>query len=135
MHHAAGGYLCVPKTSSALITSATMVALIFLCFNLVASLFKSKSRLEAENAVLRHQLTVLQARAAAPSSPTVIACSSSSVSLSSVDPQGYYDHPAGDPREPASCWVSPLLALKITTRGRPAANPCGIAGVDLADER
>ena len=28
--------------------------------NLVASLFKSKSRLEAENAALRHQLIVLQ---------------------------------------------------------------------------
>jgi transposase InsO family protein len=37
-----------------------MVALIFLCLNLVASLFKSKSRLEAENAALRHQLTVLR---------------------------------------------------------------------------
>jgi hypothetical protein len=37
-----------------------MVALIFLCLNLVASLFKSKSRLEAENAALRHQLIVLQ---------------------------------------------------------------------------
>jgi hypothetical protein len=34
-----------------------MVALIFLFVNLVASLFKSKSRLEAENAALRHQLT------------------------------------------------------------------------------
>ena len=42
------------------LTSATMVALIFLCLNLVASLFKSKTRLEAENAALRHQLTVLQ---------------------------------------------------------------------------
>ena len=37
-----------------------MVALIFLFLNLVAALFKSKSRLEAENAALRHQLTVLQ---------------------------------------------------------------------------
>ena len=37
-----------------------MVALIFLFFNLVASLFKSKSRLDAENAALRQQLTVLQ---------------------------------------------------------------------------
>src|SRR5215471_10120968 len=37
-----------------------MVALIFLFLNLVASSFKSKSRLEAENAALRHQLTVLQ---------------------------------------------------------------------------
>ena len=37
-----------------------MVALIFLCLNLIASFFKSKSRLEAENAALRHQLIVLQ---------------------------------------------------------------------------
>jgi hypothetical protein len=35
-----------------------MVALIFLFVNLV-SLFRSKSRLEAENAALLHQLTVL----------------------------------------------------------------------------
>ena len=39
---------------------ATMVALIFFFLNLVASLFKSKSRLEAENAALRHQLIVLR---------------------------------------------------------------------------
>ncbi len=37
-----------------------MVALIFLFLNLITSLLKSKSRLEAENAALRHQLTVLQ---------------------------------------------------------------------------
>jgi hypothetical protein len=37
-----------------------MVALIFLFLNLVASPFKSKSRLEAENAALRQQLIVLQ---------------------------------------------------------------------------
>ena len=37
-----------------------MVALIFFLLNLGASIFKPKSRLEAENAALRHQLTVLQ---------------------------------------------------------------------------
>jgi len=37
-----------------------MVALILLFLNLITSLLKSKSRLEAENAALRHQLTVLQ---------------------------------------------------------------------------
>jgi hypothetical protein len=37
-----------------------MVALIFLFLNLISSLLKSKSRLEVENAALRHQLTVLQ---------------------------------------------------------------------------
>src|SRR3989441_3549125 len=37
-----------------------MVALISFWLNVVASLFKSKSRLEAENAALRHQLILLQ---------------------------------------------------------------------------
>jgi transposase InsO family protein len=37
-----------------------MAALIFLLLNLAASLFKSKGRLEAENAALRQQLIVLQ---------------------------------------------------------------------------
>ena len=37
-----------------------MVALILLALRLLAALFKSKSRLEAENAVLRQQLTVLR---------------------------------------------------------------------------
>jgi hypothetical protein len=39
-----------------------MAALIFLLLNLAALLFKSKSRLEAENAALRHQLIVLQSK-------------------------------------------------------------------------
>src|SRR6476620_12261557 len=37
-----------------------MAALILLCLNLAASFFKSKGRLEAENAALRQQLIVLQ---------------------------------------------------------------------------
>src|SRR6267142_162564 len=37
-----------------------MAALIAFFLNVVASLFKSKSRLEEENAALRHQLIVLQ---------------------------------------------------------------------------
>ena len=37
-----------------------MVALLSFVLSLLASPFKSKSRLEAENAALRHQLTVLQ---------------------------------------------------------------------------
>src|SRR4051794_29642752 len=39
-----------------------MVALIFLFLNVVASFFKSKVRLEAENAVLRQQVIVLRRR-------------------------------------------------------------------------
>jgi len=39
-----------------------MIALISLVLNLLAAVFKSKSRLEAENAALRQQLIVLQRR-------------------------------------------------------------------------
>ena len=49
--------------------------------NLDASFFKSKNRLEVENAALRHQLIVLQCSAryaVGSSSRTAIACSSSS---------------------------------------------------------
>jgi hypothetical protein len=40
--------------------SAAMIALLFFFLTLFASPFKSKSRLEAENAALRHQLIVLR---------------------------------------------------------------------------
>jgi hypothetical protein len=54
-----------------------MIALISFLLNVVASLFKSKSRLEAENAALRHQLIVPQrkVRGRVPPSRTAIACS------------------------------------------------------------
>src|SRR5215813_5608213 len=39
-----------------------MIALICFCLTLCALPFKSKSRLEAENAALRHQVIVLQRR-------------------------------------------------------------------------
>ena len=42
------------------LTSAAMVALLCFFLTLLASPFKSKSRLEAENAALRHQLIVLR---------------------------------------------------------------------------
>jgi hypothetical protein len=57
--------LCVPKTLSVLIswrnhlTSADNVLTVLLLV-ILASPFKSKSRLEAENAALRHQLVVLR---------------------------------------------------------------------------
>src|SRR5438128_12572517 len=60
--------LCVPKTSSVLnarpnrlnVSGDDRAALLLL--TLFASPFKSKSRLEAENAALRHQLIVLRRR-------------------------------------------------------------------------
>ena len=42
------------------LTSAAMAALLVFLLNLVASLFKPKSQLEAENTALRQQLIVLQ---------------------------------------------------------------------------
>jgi hypothetical protein len=42
------------------LTSAAMIALFCLFLALFASPFKSKSRLEAENAALRHQLVILR---------------------------------------------------------------------------
>jgi len=56
-----------------------MVALIILLLSLGASLFKPKSRLEAENAALRQQLVVLQRQVRGRVKFTLaIACFSSS---------------------------------------------------------
>jgi hypothetical protein len=54
-----------------------MVALLCFLLTLLVSPFKSKNRLEAENAVLRHQLTVPQRKVCG----TAIACSSSSCTV------------------------------------------------------
>ena len=58
--------LCVPKTSSLLATDriiyhrSEMIALMCFCLRLFTLPLKSKIRLEAENAILRHQLIVLE---------------------------------------------------------------------------
>jgi hypothetical protein len=55
--------VCVPKTLSVLIggknhlTSAHMIALLYFVLTVLISPFKSKSRLEADNAALRYQLS------------------------------------------------------------------------------
>src|SRR6266700_758013 len=49
-----------------------MIAIICFVLAVLASLFKSKSRLEAENAVLRHQLIVLRRRVRGRAQPTNI---------------------------------------------------------------
>src|ERR1700716_532574 len=79
-----------------------MIALLCFFLTLCVSPFKSKSRLEAENAALRHQLIVLQRRGRGR------------VHLTNGDrlflvqryrwfgSQGYHDHPARDPRALAS---------------------------------
>ena len=47
-----------------------MISLIWFLLAVLASPFKSKSRLEAENAVLRHQLIVLRRRVRGRAQPT-----------------------------------------------------------------
>src|SRR6476646_213525 len=47
-----------------------MIALIWFLLAVLASAFKSKSRLEAENAVLRHQLIVSRRRVRGRAQPT-----------------------------------------------------------------
>jgi hypothetical protein len=57
--------LCVPRTASALIRGTpngqpALIALLCFVLEVLAAPFKSKSRLEAENAALRHQMVVLR---------------------------------------------------------------------------
>ena len=114
-----------------------MVALISFLLNLVASLFKSKSRLEAENAALRHQLIVLQ-RKVRGRVPFTNSDRLFFIQLYRWFPsvlEGRDDHPAPDPRALASCRLSPLLAVEIALPRRPAANRCGSAGADPTHER
>jgi hypothetical protein len=49
-----------------------MIVLIWFVLALLASPFKSKSRLEAENAVPRHQLIVLRRRVRGRAQPTTL---------------------------------------------------------------
>jgi hypothetical protein len=102
-----------------------MVALIFFLLNLVTSPFKPKSRLEAENAALRHQVMVLQrkvrGRVQFTNSDRLFFiqlyrwCPSVLKAMIILQP------------ETVVRWHRPLLALEIPLPGRPAANPCRIA--------
>ena len=102
-----------------------MIALIFLIFNLAAALFKSKSRLEAENAALRHQLIVLQRKVRGR-----VPCTNSD-RLFFVQLYRWF---------PSVLKAVTIIRPETLVRwhrasGRPAANRCGSAGADPADER
>src|ERR1035437_4091654 len=95
-----------------------------LCFSLaiLISPFRSKSRLEAENAVRRHQLIVLRRKMRGRAQ------------LTNNDrwffiqlyrwfpfhPAGSHNHPARHPRALASGRRSPLLAMEVAPLGRAA---------------
>jgi hypothetical protein len=65
-----------------------MIGLLRFALAVVASPFKSKLRLEAENAVLRHQLNVLRRRLHGRVRLTLV----------SINPEGSHNHPARDAR-------------------------------------
>ena len=113
-----------------------MIALIRLLLAILKSPFKSKSRLEAENAALRRQLVVLQrkvkGRAAISNGDRLFF-----VQLYRwvpVDPRGPHDHPARDIGALASGRLSSLLALEVTATRRAAADSAGAACANPADE-
>src|SRR5260221_4269187 len=95
-----------------------MIALFFLFLTLSVSPFKSKSRLEAENAALRHQLSVLQAQGAgsSPAHKWGSLVLGPAVAMVSIGAQGHHYHPTGDPGALASGRLSSLLALFADTR-------------------
>src|ERR1700686_5278708 len=114
-----------------------MIGLLCFVLTVLASPFKSKLRLEAENAVLRHQLIVLKRRL------------HGRVRLRNNDRwffiQLYRWFPsilkvltiisARDARALAQGRLSLLLALEVAPTGRATADRHGAAGIDPADER
>src|SRR5262249_36534889 len=112
-----------------------MIALIFFLLNLVASPFKPKSRLEAENPVLGRQVIVLQRKVRGRVQFTngdrlffiqlYRWCPSVLKAMIILRPETVVRwHRAGLRRY----W-------RWKSRSQGGANRCGIAGVDLADER
>jgi len=113
-----------------------MVALMCFVLAVLALPFKSKSRLEAENAALRHQLIVLRrkVRGRAQLSNNDRWFFVQLYRWFSVDPRGRHDPPSRDVGALASGRLSPLLALEIALTRRAPANRDRTARVDPADE-
>src|SRR5690349_12270013 len=114
-----------------------MIGLFCFVLAVLASPFKSKWRLEAENAVLRHQLIVLRRRLHG----RVRLTNDDrwflypAVSLVSINPAGSHHHPARDARALAQSRLSLLLALEVAPAGRAPADRRGATRIDPADER
>src|ERR1700751_4864582 len=113
-----------------------MIRLFCFVLAVLASPFKSKLRLEAENAVLRHQLIVLRRKL------------HGRVPLTNHDRWFFiqlyrwfpavlkvsHNHPARDARALAQSRLSLLLALDVAPTGRATADRHGTARVELANE-
>src|SRR2546423_12857730 len=122
-----------------------MVALLCFFLTLFASPFKSKSRLEAENSALRHQLIVLQrrvigVRGANPSSATSRRITAWAATIS---PSRWRSHQRRTrrcrlPLQPAPALVRgaftrPLVDPLPRPLGRPRFTSVGSEGIGLAD--
>jgi len=100
-----------------------MIGLLRFVLGILASPFKSKLRLEAENAVLRHQLIVLRRKmrsATADEQRSLVLYPA--VSLVSSNPEGSHDRPARDAGALASGLLSLLLSLDVAPSGRATAD-------------
>ena len=114
-----------------------MIALLHFILAILAAPLKSKSRLEAENAALRHQLIVLrrkmQGRVRLTDKQRSLVLYPT-VSLVSINPECSHDHPARDARALASSGLSQLLALEVAPTGRATADRDGFPRNDPANE-
>ena len=113
-----------------------MLALLCFVVAFLSSPFKSKSRLEAENAVLRQQLIILRRKVPGRvrlknSDRWFLAQLYRSIS---VDSAGRYDHPSRDAGALASGGLSLLLALEVARKGRATPDRIGSPSGDQADE-
>ena len=88
---------------------------------MLTSPFKSKSRLEAENAALRQQLIVLRRKVKAERADGRPLVFCPAVPMVPIDPRGLHDHSSRDVAALASGRLSSLLALEITASRRAAA--------------
>ena len=113
-----------------------MIALFCFALAVLASPFKSKLRLEAENAVLRHQLIVFAAQAAwsRPIYEPGSLVPDPAVSLVFPNPAGSHHHPARDAGALAQGRFSLLLALEVAISRRPTADRHRVALIDPTDE-
>jgi len=102
-----------------------MIALLCFVLNVLVSPFKSKSRLEAENAALRHQVVVLRrivvhGRVRLTNSDRMFFYPA--VSMVSIGPEGHHNYPSRDARPLASGRLSLLLALEVSLPWRASAD-------------
>src|SRR6266513_1623515 len=106
-----------------------MIALLCFFLSLFASPFKSKSRLEAENAALRHQLIVLRRTVRG----RVQLTNGDRLFLVQlyrwfpIGPPSDHDYSARDRGALASVRLSPVLALEIPLSWRPTEDRPGSA--------